>query len=959
MSDKGMVFWDIESYDNLFCVGMIDQNNHLEMHYLVDDPLSEQMVLKALADSHYQFTAYNLAHDARRLCWHFTKHQAAIDQRARKRACQMQNESSLYNYLNKMQKQQKFYQTKPQLAHLSVDPDSGSDHNYYFGYNTLNYDLPLLDQVLKTVVNQAIPISPKLIREWSDAIIQGEKEGRHNRTGLAYAVAAGQVDCSLLNEKMVEHGRPTVGLKTLVGIRGGSIIESESNHSGHSADLHQDILYNINDVSELRDVVFPGLMEETFKIRQSLLEQFPALAEHGLTVNSTSANFVECIVAPDKAITDDEVVSFMYPAKHVADKLKVPQTNVLEDTKNWYLQNIYQRVRKHNPTAAAHNLLQFMSIYHFYKEVEGNNWNESALQKKNYPHGKMAVSKHDRHELFNRFGTFLPLIDQYGHDTGTYVNFSLGGIHGAEIFVEQLNKDRATIKAAKEQFHYISKIPNNFMNTSLKNLLIKQSRTRYRDYPDFASHEIPALYQQTKPSDEIIDPAAFSPFVCEDKTRSHKEISHEDKTRSHKEILHERYKYTSAGKSIHQDFAGYYPMLLINLGVFYDGHGKDPYNEVYQHRLKVKKKLKSLKFASPEYVLTDIEQLGYKLILNSASGILDAAFDTKLRANNKAMAMRCIGQMFTYRIAAALAIEGARIPSSNTDGIYVFDMSLADNTKIVDRELKKLYISIDPEDLYLVSKDANNRMEMVGQTVTSARGATLTSHSGARVDNRLAHPALVDKVMTLYLAKAKLNDKVDRNLIRECLQSYIAQPDILPSFVHFADAAKRTFVYMASWIMRSTSGSIFIDDQEQVYPGTIRVWLSNNGHDFDRYGVRQARMSNSLDQYSQYLPPNSFLGEMGTIERLAKIGILNKYFTRAIRNCDYRQLRQTNSKASVPIVTKTKISGLPAHAKLIIDNHSLLKMSQAAVDQIYQQIDLDSYVEMIANFAKTWHNVLR
>lgn len=98
---------------------------------------------------------------------------------------------------------------------------------------------------------------------------------------------------------------------------------------------------------------------------------------------------------------------------------------------------------------------------------------------------------------------------------------------------------------------------------------------------------------------------------------------------------------------------------------------------------------------------------------------------------------------------------------------------------------------------------------------------------------------------------------------------------------------------------------------------------------------------------------------MGTIERLAKIGILNKYFTRAIRNCDYRQLRQINSKTSVPIVTKAKISGLPAHAKLIIDNHSLLKMSQAAVDQIYQQIDLDSYVEMIANFAKTWHNVLR
>ena len=204
--------------------------------------------------------------------------------------------------------------------------------------------------------------------------------------------------------------------------------------------------------------------------------------------------------------------------------------------------------------------------------------------------------------------------------------------------------------------------------------------------------------------------------------------------------------------------------------------------------------------------------------------------------------------MFTYRIAAALAIEGARIPSSNTDGIYVFDMPIDKNTKIVDRELKKLYISIDPEPLYLVSKDANNRMEMSNGKVTSARGGTLTSWSGARVDNRLSHPAIVDKVMTYYLQLTDLKGDVDQAKIKQALKQYYDNPVILDEFKDFPDASKRTFVYMASWVMRSTSGSIFIDSNDKIYPGTIRVWLTKSGPSLKRYTTRKAKPQSRDDE---------------------------------------------------------------------------------------------------------------
>lgn len=313
--------------------------------------------------------------------------------------------------------------------------------------------------------------------------------------------------------------------------------------------------------------------------------------------------------------------------------------------------------------------------------------------------------------------------------------------------------------------------------------------------------------------------------------------------------------------------------------------------------------------------------------------------------------------MFTYRIAAALAIEGARIPSSNTDGIYVFDMPIDKNTKIVDRELKKLYISIDPEPLYLVSKDANNRMEMSNGKVTSARGGTLTSWSGARVDNRLSHPAIVDKVMTYYLQLTDLKGDVDQAKIKQALKQYYDNPVILDEFKDFPDAAKRTFVYMASWVMRSTSGSIFIDSNDKIYPGTIRVWLTKSGPSLKRYTTRKAKPSKSFTKFAEMLPKTSKIGDPDLLTYLIRVNALDKYFTRAATVDEY--LKNIPDNISTYVVAKAKISGLPDKAHLLTNNNSLLKMSEKDIDDIYQQLDLSMYAEMISEFAKVWQNPMK
>lgn len=917
---------------------MMDQDEHLEMHYLVNNSKDEQQILQALNDSGYKYTAYNLAKDARRLIWHFTQYRPKP------------NQKPLINA---------FLDEKNMVVKEPKWIDDNPDRYWYFGYNTLNYDIPMIDHLLSLIIGERAHTTPSALREYSDKIIQSERDGTSMpNNAQSYARYANQVDCAMLNEKMVDRGRPTVGLKTLVGIKGGSIIESESNTSGHSDNIYQDTLYNINDVTELRDVVFPGQMEETFNIRRNLLHMYPELAKHGITVNSTSANFVEYIVSPDKPIDDMKTVNYLYPAKHIAKKYHAKQTDILEDTKNWYIDNVYKTVAKHNAEAAKRNLAIFLSIYHMYADVRGKNWNASTRHYEKYK--IKAQTKEDRHKLFDKYSTFLPLIDKYGNDTGTYVNFSLGGLHGAEVFTKQLKQDRDLINTLISKYKYISKIPKKTVSAQLKNLIINQSRKpkdndkTTKSWPTNAYHEVPELYKKTVPDDKILNAKDFTPFMYQAKGKSYPS-----------ETLLKRYTYTSIGDSVHQDFTSYYPTLMINLGVFYDGQDRDRYHEVYNHRVEIKKKLKTMSFGTPEYVKTDIEQLGYKLILNSASGILDASFDTKLRANNKAMAMRIIGQLFTYRIAQALALEGARVPSSNTDGIYVFDMPLDKNTKIVDKILDGLYIGIEPEPLYLVSKDANNRMEMVDGKITSARGATLTSWSGARVDNRLSHPAIVDRVMTYYLQKTKLTGEqdVEKQTIINALKKYQDSNEVLDEFKHFSDSAKRTFIYMTSWVMRSTSGSIFIDNHDNIYPGTVRAWLTKTGSKFTRYTTRKAKPSKSYNEYAEILPKTSKISKPDLLEYLGNLSmkknfsVIDKYFNNADTVATYLKNTQTNT--STHIIATAKISGLPKNALLTINNHSLLKMSNDEIDQIFKQLDLNSYATMIAEFAKTWQNPIK
>lgn len=272
--------------------------------------------------------------------------------------------------------------------------------------------------------------------------------------------------------------------------------------------------------------------------------------------------------------------------------------------------------------------------------------------------------------------------------------------------------------------------------------------------------------------------------------------------------LNERYAYTSAATVNHEDFASYYPNLLRQMRAFFNPElGVDRYGELFNQKQEFGRYQKDPTLAPSELQerITDLpldekkrywtrRRNGVKLMLNAGSGAGGAAFDNTIRMNNNIMAMRMIGQLFTWRIGQAQALNGALVPSTNTDGLYTV-MEASANNAILEHEAATIGVDIEPEIIQLVSKDANNRVEYEPvEGFTSAieetddkleyhpervhivsAGGSLSCYRGPSTENSLDHPAIYDYVIAHYIIAIKEGAEWEHRLAHsdEPIEDYV------------------------------------------------------------------------------------------------------------------------------------------------------------------------------------------
>lgn len=304
------------------------------------------------------------------------------------------------------------------------------------------------------------------------------------------------------------------------------------------------------------------------------------------------------------------------------------------------------------------------------------------------------------------------------------------------------------------------------------------------------------------------------------------------KSGSGKYALDDTYAHTTVGDVIHEDFKSYYPLLLVNLKAFEnpdlrDKNGVivDRYSQLFQAKEDYGAQLKDPNISSEEKERIGIMRSGVKLILNSASGAADTNKDTPIRMNNRITQMRVIGQLCSWRIGQAQTSAGATIGSTNTDGLY----SMCDwktNNQILDREVKNINVDIEPEPLTLISKDSNNRMELVdvvknpasldealhhSATIAATSGAALAAFSGPNTQKSLDHPAMVDRLLGLYFVliateyipeghttPLTINDECDTQTVYNMidnLHQHLSVSKLAHLYQHIATPTTRHIIY--------------------------------------------------------------------------------------------------------------------------------------------------------------------
>lgn len=832
-------FYDIESLDNVFTLAnWKPRENEIDVYHLLDEgirevlrtPGFEALLLKAIYKANP-----NVAKMKSRIRLLDLNGTEGNDHMFRtfglSDAYMVNNPNNVSSY--------------PDRYRITCDTDPGYNPEtmpYFFGYNSDNYDLTMLaiyaDEAFSAAkfgpdagkmvfgADPRFKVTASLMRRHNDLLFRDFRDCMPRYLRYAYdperkcfneigykarravihrnfKYTGRHLDVSKLNEKQQK-----VGLKRMIGQLGGQILESRKLKPGQShindlEELLELIAYNVSDVVNLDLIVFRNkLYKSQFMLKRNLIKAYPDMVyekkedayapnvspytvrKDRMYIDSSSAQLSTKALCPYDHLTDIPVVSFLYPAKEKAKELGIKQINVLEKCRDFFYEKFPQPELRAN----------FDRVYDYYKKLEGKNFNEGKNYLEDYGNDPSKYVTPMNVRSIPKGDTSLMYYSKDGTPTSCFVNFSVGGIHGAECNLELYKRHRAEfeyeywlLSEAKRIYpdpldlRKAKVVEINGKEYPYKRFLTGKSSLKAAEYRDLAGKE-PQLFQE-KDGNTVLNP---------------------------------KYTYTSADQSVHEDFTSYYPNLLRMLLAFYNkGLGYDRYAEIFDNKQNygflMKKKNANLTPEQAEkyrklregtglridpLVVSD-EERGYyadmregtKLVLNSASGAADANFESPIRMNNMIISMRIIGQMFTYMIGQSQAYEGSRIISTNTDGLYsvmdvpgfTWERNMAFNNEILEREAANIGVEIEPEPIYLISKDTNNRMEVDGKDiVTGAGGASLACYLEPLPTKSLAHPAILDWAMTEYLLySAKDYDKrglslsspFDRNVARNILDA--------------------------------------------------------------------------------------------------------------------------------------------------------------------------------------------
>lgn len=999
LNDCVQSFYDIESLDNVYSLCNFRYNENLvDVYFIVDDKLDTQ----GGANNEFVLTDEIKTYISERIYLRNKNFSGTI------RFHYLSEYDNCIHLLNTFGAKddtglfERLAATNPNFHMFVNDTDtnySADVHSFFFGYNSDNYDLTMHSLwATETfwVANGQLRFTPVTARQMRDhnnnlftpqyidcmpSYLQRTAVGKY---GTGYSnrentfrnnmkQSGRHLDVSSLNEKMQK-----VALKRLLGMLGYQILESNKLKPGQSViytvdELAELIAYNVSDCVNLRNVLINKTYRTNFELKKGLLDKYPELIYNKypdkyapdirpdnvrrdrLFIDSSSAKFASKALCPYGHLNDMETVSFMYPSENKAKELGIPRVNVLDECRKFFY-SLYPD----NPKLQA----EFDRIYFYYKNnVEGHNFNNSKeyaeywSEKNADKHVLPAYSMKD----IPKCNLTLPYFCADGTPSSGYVVFGAGGIHGAEY-------NKTLFEADLKEYEALKSLHELVRAQHPDPLMLKQKDPKTKKAWSFTYNG-----KEYKSTEFLKAGSTATNAEWKDLTKKKPKLFKSDPKGGFK--LNKRYVYTSADNSNHEDFTSYYPNLLIMMEAFKnEGLGYDRYAEIFDEKQLYGKYMKDKSRPESERDYYANAREGTKLVINSASGVGDAQFYNPIRMNNTIISMRIIGQLFTFRIGEAQTYAGARVISTNTDGLFtVFEEK--ENAAILARESANIHVEIEPEYCYLVSKDSNNRIEIdENGGIIRASGGSLACHRRPEPTKSLAHAAIIDYALCEYLRNADGMHSDIKNALNEPFNQNKGRAILYNSQFSFPDTT--AYLNMFQTMIASSTGS-----QTYIFGETANLWKYKDqicGIPFDKNLFNAACDSHDVNIMTHYNRVFFVKEEFGTIygkpifhlsNAAARVVTPAQKLTR--KKAD--QILIQHDPYALAILEKyglhekdipdgkeakiTKVSGIELSWYVYIENRSLYEISEEEKRLLIANLNIDNYLTLISeSFDRNWSN---
>lgn len=1062
-------FYDIEVLSNAFTNCVYDRtNNHINVFYLVDadgstldthinqQGLDVERAWKTITESNLAWK--DTGHRERTISFHdlreFGSNAAMAMLFGLSDADSVNDPSSASTYTDAL---------RP-VCDTDPDYDPVNAHPYLTGYNSFNYDTTMLAIYfmeafahLGRAVAEGqdysqgfVPPTCAGLRQHNDRLfdaefisympnylVRGEVAGDQgwnsppSKIRRAWMHSGRHLDAARFNELQQK-----VGLKRLLGGMGRQIKESDKLGQHNSTvetpeDFYELLAYNVSDVVGLSLLFDQPAYSNNFDLKKGLLDEYPEtvyqkkpgayapdiapnrVRRDRLAPDSSSAKLVSFILSPYGHLDDIEAVSFLYPSEKVAAERGITRMDVLEYARQFFYDSV------EDPDARA----RFDAVYGYYDSIRGKNFNDSEEYSQVWPSTGFdpdtgeAITYNHRYPHVLREIPKAPNNLPYYHADGTpsscFVTFSTGGIHGAEADwhvygqeleaweerahlmneVRALHPDPLEVRTAKEvELADGTVIPYKDLLTSKSTIkaLTARSEAIAALGPDPDPQAVAAVDEQFKGIGYKPTPPRPELFTT----------SPDGSTK-----LGTKYNYTSAEKAIHEDFTSYYPNMLRNMSAFYNPQlGTDRYAKIFFDKERLGQEMKNPAISSEEKKRLGVLRNGTKLILNTASGAGDTLHYNPIRMNNTIISMRIIGQLFSWIIGQAQTLAGARIISTNTDGLYsVLDAET--NNRVLAEQSAKIGVDIEPEDLMIVSKDSNNRLEMALKStkdlekiesqderariqalidadvwdyettkVVAAGGGSLACYEEPQPTKSLAHPAVLDRALSQYLhlvvtghrpdhreQPLSLEEPMDPIIARQLLAKVVREEEPVLAARLFqnviaASSGKLVFPFAADPVdpyaaqkkERTITGARGLQHYNRVFvvhhgkPGAVSL---------------QAACAKVVSPASRLKRAKDGDSASTVTDPVARQILHHNGLTRKRAEASSKGMKLIPEDQDVAV---RRISGVDPSWSMLIVNEDLHEMDDHALRDLLGCLDLDVYAQMLMEtYEKNWKNPAR